>query len=139
MNRLPDWESRLHAAIERHRLMVGAWGISDCWTCSMDAVEAITGQRVLLKLKGYKTEDGGYRLFARHGFKTVAEALASALPACGVLSAQRGDIAIVEGRNGLSCGPVTAAGIAVKTLYDDGSSALRFEPLTAAVAAFKVG
>jgi hypothetical protein len=138
MTRCGDWETALHAVLERHRTLSGAWGVSDCWTLTMDAVEAMTGRKALPKLRRYTTEAAGYRLFARQGFKTVTQALASAFEPCGVLSAGRGDIAVVDGPNGPSCGIVTPSGIAIKTIYADGTSALRFEPITAAIAAFKV-
>lgn len=139
MTRLPDWDLNLNAVIERHRDMPGAWGQSDCWMLTMEAVEAMTGERILPKLRGYASEKAGYRLFAKHGFGTVKAALESVLGPVGTLMAKRGDIACVSHAGGISCGPVTAIGIAIKTLDDTGAAALVYHPQTAAMAAFKVG
>ncbi|MGJ8570422.1 MAG: DUF6950 family protein [Hoeflea sp.] len=136
--RVGGWEKRLKAAVERHRDLPGQWDVSDCWVLARDACKAVTGKDLAPHLRGYKTEKAGYRLFARHGFKTVGEALAAHLPECPVLMAQRGDLGVVE-RGGLeSCGVVTATGVAVKTLYDDGTAQLEYHPVTALTRAFKV-
>jgi hypothetical protein len=141
--RVEGWEKRLKQTVERHRDLPGEWGVSDCWILAMDAHEAVTGKRLAPKLRRYATEAGGYKLFARHGFRTVGEALSAHLPDCPVLMAQRGDLGVIEraGRNGElveSCGVVTAIGVAVKTLYDDGTSRLEYHPVTSLTRAFKV-
>jgi len=136
--RIEGWEKALKLAVEKHRDLPGQWGVSDCWTLATDAHEAVTGKKLAPKLRRYRTEAAGYRLFARHGFKTVGEALAAHLPDCPVLMAQRGDLGVIM-RSGLeSCGVVTSIGVAVKTLYDDGTSSLEYHPVTALTRAFKV-
>jgi hypothetical protein len=136
--RVAGWEKRLKAAVERHRDMTGAWDVSDCWVLAKDAYKAVTGEDLAPHLSGYKTEAAGYKLFARHGFRTVGEALAAHLPECPVLMAQRGDLGVIK-RGGLeSCGVVTSNGVAVKTLYDDGSSRLEYHQVTALTRAFRV-
>lgn len=121
----------------------GEWGVSDCWMLTMDAIEAVTGEPVLKHLRRYKTEVGGYRLFAKHGFTTVEEALASALQPVGRLSAQRGDVGVIERDGLISSGVFDAEGFVVKTLYGEGRtvthSDIRHFPITAVKAAFKVG
>lgn len=143
LERLPDWDRRLPRVIEQHRDADGAWGTSDCWMLAMDAVEAVTGERVLPALRRYRSEAGGYRLFAKHGYATVEEALASAFPSVGILSAQRGDLGTIERDGVISCGVFDADGLAVKTLFGDGKTVARSElrhfPVTQARAAFKVG
>lgn len=141
--RIEGWEKALKLAVEKHRDLPGQWGISDCWMLATDAHEAVTGEILAPKLRGYKTEAAGYKLFARHGFKTVGEALAAHLPSCPVLMAQRGDLGVIERANNKgdmveSCGVVTSIGVAVKTLYDDGTSQLEYHPITALTRAFKV-
>jgi hypothetical protein len=136
--RLADWEANLLAVLAHHASQPGAWGKSDCWMMTMEAVEAMTGEKVLPKLRGYKTEAAGYKLFAKHGFTTVQQALEAAFPAVPALMAHRGDSACVARPAGISCGIVTAAGIAVRTLHDDGSATIDYLPITAACAAFKV-
>ncbi|MDF1606948.1 hypothetical protein PZ897_02025 [Hoeflea sp. YIM 152468] len=136
--RIDGWEKCLKAIVERHRDLPGQWGVSDCWMLAVEAHEAVTGKKLAPKLRRYKTEKAGYKLFAKHGFTTVGEALAAHLPECPALMAQRGDLGLIE-RGGLeSCGVVTSLGLAVKTLYDDGSSVLEYHPVTAMTRAFKV-
>lgn len=136
--RVDGWEKRLKSTVERHRDMDGAWGKSECWVLAQDTYRAVTGEDLAPHLSGYKSEAGGYKLFARHGFKSVGEALAAYLPECPVLMVQRGDLGVIE-RGGLeSCGVVMSTGLAVKTLYDDGSARLEFHPVTALTRAFKV-
>jgi hypothetical protein len=117
MTRGPDWQERLTAVVAKHQAMDGAWGASDCWTLTMDAVEAVRGKRILTKLRRYKSEAAGYRLFAKAGFKTVEEALASVLEPVPVLMAQRGDVGVIERDGVISSGVFTSAGFAVRTIY----------------------
>ena len=112
----------------------GEWGVSDCWMLACDAYEAVTGGALAPDLRGYDSEKTGYRLFARHGFTTVGEALAAHLPEIPRLMAGRGDLCVVE-RNGVeSCGVVTSIGVAVKT--EEGLAHL---PVTDIKTAFRVG
>tara|TARA_R100000655_G_scaffold3535_1_gene12263 strand:+ start:385 stop:801 length:417 start_codon:yes stop_codon:yes gene_type:complete len=136
--RIEGWEKRLKQVVERHRGIPGQWGVSDCWTLATDAHEAVTGEVLAPQLRRYKSEAGGYKLFAKHGFTTVGEALAAHLPGCPVLMAQRGDLGVIERGGVESCGVVTSTGVAVKTLYDDGTSQLEFHPVTSLIRAFKV-
>jgi len=144
MTRHADWEARLNAALEKHRDLAGAWGFSDCWVMEQDAYFAVTGEKLLPHLSGYKTERGGYKLFAKSGFVTVEQALESVLPSVPPLMAQRGDLAVIEREGVLSCGVVTAIGVAVKTIYGDAETqiishaALEYHPITKIKSAFRV-
>ena len=115
--RHPDWEERLNAVVAKHQAMPGEWGKSDCWTLTMDAIKAVRGKGVLTKLRGYKSEAAGYRVFAKAGFKTVEEALASILEPVAGLMAQRGDVGVIERDGVISSGVFTSAGFAVRTIY----------------------
>ncbi|KAB2872549.1 MAG: hypothetical protein F9K43_07650 [Bauldia sp.] len=143
LTRVPGWDRALPLVIERHMALPGEWGVSDCWTLTMDAIEAVTGERVLKHLRRYRTEAGGYRLFAKHGFATVEEALASVLKPVGRLSAQRGDVGVIDRDGLISAGVIDAEGLVVKTLYGEGKtvtgSDVRHFPVTAVKASFKVG
>ncbi|WP_410768406.1 DUF6950 family protein [Endobacterium cereale] len=117
--RHPDWERRLNAIVARHQACPGAWGTSDCWMMAMDAIEAVSGERILPHLQTYKTEAEGYKVFRKAGFKeTVEEALADELgePISPML-AQRGDVGVIERNGAVSCGVFTSAGFAVRTIY----------------------
>jgi hypothetical protein len=145
--RVNDWQERLNAVVAKHQAMDGAWGASDCWTLTMDAVEAVQGERILPRLSRYTSEAGGYRLFARAGFKTVEEALESVLEPVPVLMAQRGDVGVIERDDVISSGVFTSAGFAVRTIYGrtdtdgvekfDGSD-VKFLPISTVKTAFKV-
>ncbi|CAD7023127.1 hypothetical protein REJC140_00102 [Pseudorhizobium endolithicum] len=115
--RHPDWEERLNAVVAKHQALPGEWGKSDCWTLTMDAIRAVRGQGILTKLGKYKSEAAGYRVFAKAGFKTVEEALASVLEPVPVLMAQRGDVGVIERDGIISSGVFTSAGFAVRTIY----------------------
>ena len=115
--RHPDWEERLNAVVAKHQAVPGEWGKSDCWTLTMDAIRAVRGKGVLTKLAKYKSEAAGYRVFAKAGFKTVEEALASVLEPVPVLMAQRGDVGVIERDGVISSGVFTSAGFAVRTIY----------------------
>jgi len=132
--RVNGWEKALKLTVERHASLPGAWGQSDCWMLAVDAYQAVTGEKLAPKLRGYKTEAGGYKLFAKHGFKTVGAALAAHLPAVPTLMAQRGDLGVIERRGIESCGVVTTIGVAVKT-----EAGLTYLPVTELKRAFKVG
>lgn len=142
LTRRADWDRRLPRVIAQHRDAAPAWGVSDCWTLMLDGVEAVTGEKIFPKLRRYKSEAGGYRLFAKLGFSTVEDALASAFEPVGVLSAQRGDVGVIEREGLISCGVFDAEGLAVKTLYGNGKTILRGDlrhfPVTQVKTAFKV-
>lgn len=119
MTRHPDWEERLNDVLAKHQAMPGEWGKSDCWIMAMDAIEAVSGERIYPKLQTYSTEAEGYKVFRKAGYKlTVEEALADALgePIAPVL-AHRGDVGVIERDGRVSCGVFTSIGFAVRTIY----------------------
>jgi hypothetical protein len=116
---IDGWEQRLNAVVAKHQALPGEWGKSDCWIMAMDAVEAVTGERILPHLQRYSTEAEGYKVFRKAGYlETVEEALASAFgePIAPVL-AQRGDLGVIERDGRVSCGVFTSIGFAVRTIY----------------------
>lgn len=143
MTRINGWDRALAGAVDRHASLPGEWGSSDCWMLTMDAIEAVTGSRILPHLQRYKTEAGGYRAFRKAGFETVEDALAASLQPVGRLSAQRGDVGVIERDGLISSGVFTADGFTVKTLYGEGAVITRATmshfPITFVRSAFKVG
>jgi hypothetical protein len=118
MTRHAEWENRLNDVVAKHQAMPGEWGKSDCWIMTMDAIEAVTGERILPHLQAYSSEAEGYKLFRKAGYElTVEEALAAELgePIPPVM-AQRGDVGVVEREGGVSCGVFTSIGFAVRTI-----------------------
>lgn len=145
MPRLPDWDRRLTAVTEKHMRAPGVWGESDCWIFTMEAIEAVTGERMLPALRRYKSERGGFRVFTKAGFFTLEETLGSVLQPVSPLRAQRGDVGTIDRFGITSCGVFTADGFAVKTILGDSKTGavtgadFRFYPVTSVKAAFKVG
>ena len=119
MTRHPDWEKRLNAVVAKHQAVPGKWGGSDCWILTMDAIEAVTGSRILQHLQRYRSEAEGYRLFRKAGYReTVEEALAAALgDPIPPMMAQRGDVGVIERDGAISSGVFTSLGFAVKTIF----------------------
>ncbi|WP_244474090.1 hypothetical protein [Rhizobium sp. Leaf321] len=118
----------------------------------MDAIEAVSGERIFANLQNYSTEAEGYKVFRKAGFKlTVEEALAEALgePFAPVL-AHRGDVGVIEREGGVSCGVFTSIGFAVRTIYGHVERQarkrvevttgydLQFLPISAVARAYKV-
>lgn len=141
--RVAEWEEALNDALQKHRDLAGAWGVSDCWCLIQDGFAAVTGGSLLPHLSGYTTEKAGFKLFKKHGFATVEDALSSQLTRISPLLAQRGDIGVIERGGVLSCGIFTALGLAVKTLYGDASigithAALEYHLITDVKSAFRV-
>ncbi|WP_105430230.1 hypothetical protein [Neorhizobium sp. T6_25] len=114
-----DWEKRLNAVVAKHLALPGQWGVSDCWMMTMDAIEAVTGSRILPHLQNYRSEADGYKVFRKAGFKeTVEEALAAELgDPIPAMMAQRGDVGVIERDGAISCGVFVSTGFAVKTIY----------------------
>lgn len=118
MPRHSEWENRLNDVVAKHQAMPGEWGKSDCWIMTMDAIEAVTGERILPHLQTYSSEAEGYKLFRKAGYElTVEEALAATLKQIPPVMAQRGDVGVVEREGGVSCGVFTSIGFAVRTIY----------------------
>lgn len=67
MNRLPDWQLRLEAFARERRTMPFAWGRNDCAIFAADAVEALTGARLLPELRGHLDARGAMRAMQRLG------------------------------------------------------------------------
>lgn len=87
-------------------------------------------------LRRYRSEAGGYRLFRKHGFKTIEDALGSVLEPCAVLTARRGDLGVVERDGVLACCVVTAMGAMVRVDHGRG---FEYWPQDAMKTAFRVG
>lgn len=118
MARHDVWEQRLNAVVAKHKAMPGSWGVSDCWMMAMDAVEAVSGERIYPNLQAYKSEAQGYKVFRKAGFKlTVEEALAAVFEPVAPMQAMRGDLGVIERDGQISCGVFTSAGFAVKTIF----------------------
>lgn len=96
--RLPDWEARLAAVLAAYQDGVFAWGQRDCFRLQVDVAAAVAGLRLWPDLRPYRCARGAAVRLARHGFRTVGDALAAVLPEVSPALARRGDVGVVEGR-----------------------------------------
>lgn len=116
--RLPGWERKAIAELQRHLAQPITWGLSDCISVPVDLCQAMCGVTILPPhLRRYRTEFGAYRLLAKMGFASIEEALNAAFPAVPPAMARRFDAGIVErtigGRPVLATVIVTDRGQAV--------------------------
>jgi len=109
MSRLPDWELRLNAVVEKHLALPAKFGLSDCYMIADDAFAAVTGER-LYKGVRYGTEAGAAKQLRKRGFQTVEDAFRARLPEVGRLLAHRGDLGVVDRDGVISGGVFTTLG-----------------------------
>jgi len=133
MGRVPDWETKLNAVIERHMALPSEFGVSDCYLIPAEAFEAVTGEKLYSGVR-YKTEAGAGKQLRKRGFETVEDAFRARLPEVGRLMAQRGDLGVVERDGVISGGVFTTIGFATR-----GERSVVFLPVTEVKAAFRVG
>lgn len=126
--RVQGWESVLAGAVEAARERPFAWGQHDCATWAFDVRAAITG--IARPAWSYTTEAGGRRWMKRQGWNGFAEAATAILgDPVPVLTAQRGDIVLMEGAFGVCLGAQVAFVAPV---------GLTFRPLRACTMAWRV-
>jgi hypothetical protein len=132
MRRHYDWQLRLEAFARERLSMPFAWGRNDCATFAADAVQAMTGERLLADLRGYADERGAARLIgAAGGLRAIAcQALGEPVSPC---FARPGDVVLLlaQGREtlGICNGP---------TVCGPGAEGMLNLPMADAVAAWRV-
>lgn len=134
--RIAGWETRLRAAVARHRALPFGWGTSDCFVFPMDCVEAVTGRDPWAAVRGYDNEQAAARLLVAHGLRDVADAFRAVLPEIHPADAGRGDLVVAHAGPGTELGGAVCLGPVVAAKGRDGLSLL---PRTAVVRAFRVG
>lgn len=96
MARLPGWEPRLHALVERHTHTPFAWRTHDCYTFACEVVLALTGE-ALDPAGPYAGVRGAYRAVKRMGgggsYRTAIESVLG--PAVPGELARRGDLVLL--------------------------------------------
>ncbi|SKA30981.1 DUF6950 family protein [Consotaella salsifontis] len=133
MTRVTGWEKALVSVIERHAAMPFAWGKSDCGMLAADCVEAVLGEDLFGRYRGYSTELGAARKLKKGGFSTVEDVFSSAFEEVAPSLAQRGDVGVIERDGKIGAGVITSFGFACR-----GETSVRYEPITAVKRAFKV-
>ena len=133
--RLPDWPLRLVAYVTAQARRPFAPGDHDCALFVAGAVAAMTGEDPAEGVKGrYTTVKGGLRVLRAAGFADHVAAVAARCPEIPVLRAGVGDIAVVDGDDGLPALGIVQ-GEAIYVLHPTGLALL---PLTRARRAFRV-
>lgn len=133
IERRPDWERHLMAAIEHTPGF--AWGEADCCTFAARVVEAMTGHDLLAVFRGrYQNARGALRFINQGGGlqALISERLGPPLPR--VALAYRGDIVLAR----TPTGEQTVAICAGDKLAAQGLAGAVFLPLEAGVAAWSV-
>ncbi|MFB9772112.1 DUF6950 family protein [Sphingomonas yabuuchiae] len=103
--RLPDWEARLAAYLESHRLRPFAWGDHDCCLFCAGAVESMTGVDPMPEFRGrYSTAIGAERALRRYGGGTLDATLDDKFTPVTASLARRGDIIMSGGLLGICLG-----------------------------------
>lgn len=131
LKRRHDWPERLIEFIESRRRMPFEWGRNDCALFAADAVEAMTGEDLAKKWRGYKSERGALRRIKRAG---GMRRLAEGLPERPVGYAQRGDVVLVEVEGRDTFGIVVGNG----TWCAPGHNGLVFRPMSEVMTVFEI-
>jgi hypothetical protein len=99
--RLDGWEARLLDAIGAHLSAPFAYGASDCFALSMDAIKAVTGVDPYAEDRAsYSTAHGAAKRLARRGFATLEDAMDALFEPVPQSLARRGDIATIMAGDG---------------------------------------
>ena len=101
MNRLPDWEQRLHDLVAANIARPHEYGRHDCLIFAANAVKAITGKDLGRGHRGkYDSHAKAYRHLKQMGFDSPAALLDSLFDEKPVGFAGRGDIVLVHTESG---------------------------------------
>lgn len=142
MARIHNWPETLHEYFLARATASFAWGSHDCCTFAADGVLAITGIDIAADFRGYTTKAGALRAIKKiTGGTTAADAVAYAAQKHGLpelehpLTAQRGDLVLVDENGELLCGLVHLNGSDVVVAGENGP--LR-KPITDVTRAWRV-
>ncbi len=97
LERRDDWQPRLMSYLTKVHAIPFSYGTHDCALFCAGALEAMTGVDVAKGHRGYKSRAAGIRKMHKAGFDDHVAYFASFLVEVGVLDAQAGDIAVLEG------------------------------------------
>lgn len=124
---------RLDAFLSERRALPFAWGDNDCACFAAAAVEAMTGENPMPRLR-YRTEMGAARAIKRGG--GLAALVGEALSGCGEIPprmAQRGDVVLFEHEG------EAVVGICVgRHIASPGPQGLALTPLRAGMRAWRI-
>lgn len=102
LKRFEDWPERLASFITASQARPFAWGSWDCCLFAADVVVEITGTDLAADLRGtYNDESTGFAVFNRHGGAENILRTRIGEPLPNVALAQRGDVALFKGIDGI--------------------------------------
>lgn len=105
IERLPDWEPRLHDYVAGLEGSSFSWGELDCALFAAGAVLVQTGVDLAADFRGrYATARGSVRALRRFGAGTLVATIAAKLPMIEPAFARRGDIVMAGGIAGVCVG-----------------------------------
>lgn len=142
--RKPEWQQLLHEFLLTRRKQPFAWGTNDCALFAADAIQSFTGVDPAADFRDRYTDESGALALIKTvtGGTTVEDAAVYVAKQHGlvewktVLSAQRGDLVIYQGSEGLAAGVVHLNGIHALFVTPTG---LHKIPLRQCKRAWKVG
>lgn len=101
MTRRHDWPERVVAVLDRAQTGPFEWGKSDCFTLTMDVVEAVSGEAHWSSERGrYTTAIGAARRLKANGFDDLEAFVGSLGREIPASFARRGDLGIVPTEGG---------------------------------------
>ena len=108
MNKLPDWQIRLHAFLTENRDRQFGWGTWDCCIFANEAIKSISGVNVLPKELQWSNESEAMLAIQHYG-RTFANAIKLATRSAGlqVVDIQHvtaGDLCVYVNGNEELCG-----------------------------------
>ncbi len=116
MDRRPDWQPRLDAALRAAAARPFAWGRHDCALFACDCIAAMTGEDPAARFRGrYRTARGAARALRRIGGARNLGGLATRVLGAPFppAFARRGDLAEVEAGAGPALGVVLGRTVAL--------------------------
>ena len=144
MIRKPEWQELLHSFLVANVKQPFAWGTWDCALFSANAIQSFTGVDLAADFRGKYTDEAGAMATIKTvtGGITVEDAAVYAAKQHGLvewktaLFAQRGDLVLYQGSEGLAAGIVHFNGIHCLFVTPTG---LHKIPLRQCKRAWKVG
>jgi len=142
MGRMMGWQARLVSYMTDCHTRPFSYGTHDCALFAAGAVAAMTGHDPAAEWRGrYTTQQGGFRVLRRAGFRDHIELVAAQFPEIPVAQALPGDLAAIDAEGNPEPGPAlgpalgVVQGAAIYVLKPDG---LGLMPRNAATRAFRV-
>jgi hypothetical protein len=142
--RKPEWQQLLHEFLLGRVKQKFAWATNDCCTFAADAIQSFTGVDLAADFRGKYTDEAGANatIKAVTAGSTVEDAAVYVAKQHGlaewatVLLAQRGDLVLYRGSEGLAAGVVHLDGVHALFVTPTG---LHKIPLRQCLRAWKVG